>query len=345
MRKYWYSIVLTLSIAGMALGDTFTNQMGDVSANPMVAPGRTESGGNKGKIEMDAPVQSQPWMEQAETEELVEIHIKSAENEGSGEDEEGAEDVYSKVSIESVEGERSNQKNGLAKTLIEQARRAPAGAVYGENQQVDNPKAAGAEAGSAQLNPTADFSGTLFIGDSRTVGLSEYGQLGQAEVFADSGMSVYNVLSQQVTLRRGGKKTLDEVLSERQYQFIYVMLGINELGYEYSETLARYETVVDRIKEAQPGSVLALEANLHVTQEKSSRAAIITNEKINAINGDIKKLADRKGCLYIDVNPLFDDESGSLDDAYSTDGAHILGKYYTVWAEWIRNGGTAAASD
>lgn len=37
-----------------------------------------------------------------------------------------------------------------------------------------------------------DFTNVLFIGDSRTAGLSEYGDLGQAEVFADSGMSVFN---------------------------------------------------------------------------------------------------------------------------------------------------------
>ncbi len=37
----------------------------------------------------------------------------------------------------------------------------------------------------------------LFIGDSRTVGLSEYGDLGNADVFADSGMSVFNLLDRK----------------------------------------------------------------------------------------------------------------------------------------------------
>ena len=40
-----------------------------------------------------------------------------------------------------------------------------------------------------------DFSEALFIGDSRTVGLYEYGNLGRAEVFANSGMSVFNLLN------------------------------------------------------------------------------------------------------------------------------------------------------
>lgn len=43
---------------------------------------------------------------------------------------------------------------------------------------------------------TADasyFNDALFIGDSRTMGLKEYGQMEGAEFFANTGMSVYNV--------------------------------------------------------------------------------------------------------------------------------------------------------
>lgn len=47
--------------------------------------------------------------------------------------------------------------------------------------------------GAPAVSLKEDFSGVLFIGDSRTVGLSEYGDLGQAEVFADSGMSVFTL--------------------------------------------------------------------------------------------------------------------------------------------------------
>ena len=37
------------------------------------------------------------------------------------------------------------------------------------------------------------FQEVLFIGDSRTVGLYEYGQMGEADVFADSGMTVFKL--------------------------------------------------------------------------------------------------------------------------------------------------------
>lgn len=181
-----------------------------------------------------------------------------------------------------------------------------------------------------------NFSDTLFIGDSRTVGLSEYGDLGQAVVFANSGMSVFNLLDAQVALANGDKQKLDQVLSERNFKAIYLMLGINELGYEYHSIVRRYQEVVDWIREKQPDATLILEANLHVTEEKSAKSDIYNNQRINALNNAIRDIAEDTGCLYIDVNPIFDDGNGNLSAVYSTDGAHVLGKYYSVWVDLIR---------
>lgn len=181
-----------------------------------------------------------------------------------------------------------------------------------------------------------NFSDTLFIGDSRTVGLSEYGDLGQAVVFANSGMSVFNLLDAQVALANGDKQKLDQVLSERNFKTIYLMLGINELGYEYHSIVRRYQEVVDWIREKQPDATLILEANLHVTEEKSAKSGIYNNQRINALNNAIRDIAEDTGCLYIDVNPIFDDGNGNLSAVYSTDGAHVLGKYYSVWVDLIR---------
>lgn len=66
--------------------------------------------------------------------------------------------------------------------------------------------------GARPVSLKVDFSGVLFIGDSRTVGLSEYGDLGQAEVFADSGMSVFTLFNKTVRLRSQEKSGLEELL-------------------------------------------------------------------------------------------------------------------------------------
>ena len=114
------------------------------------------------------------------------------------------------------------------------------------------------------------------------------------------------------------------------------MLGINELGYDNPSIVRRYREIVDWIGKKQPEATLVLEANLHVTGEKSARNGIYNNQRINALNYAIRNIAEDTGCPYIDVNPIFDDGNGNLSAAYSTDGAHILGKYYSVWVDWIR---------
>ena len=115
------------------------------------------------------------------------------------------------------------------------------------------------------------------------------------------------------------------------------MLGINELGYEEQSILRQYRTVVEQIRARQPQATLILEANLHVTQEKAAKSDIYNNRKIDALNKAIEAIAEETGCRYLNVNSLFDDENGNLAAGYSTDGSHILGKYYSVWVEWIRS--------
>ena len=179
------------------------------------------------------------------------------------------------------------------------------------------------------------FQDALFIGDSRTVGLSEYGDLGEAEVFADSGMNLYVIYKKQLAVTSGEKRKLEEVLTERQFGKIYLMLGINELGYSYEKTVTRYKELLERMRELQPNAIFFLEANLHISQRKSETSEVYNNESIDRFNQAVEQLADGKTSFYIDVNEVFDDEDGNLDQKYTADDAHVLGKYYADWVEWI----------
>lgn len=179
------------------------------------------------------------------------------------------------------------------------------------------------------------FKDALFIGDSRTVGLSEYADLGGADVFADSGMSVYKVFEKEIEIKGIGKTGLENLLKSKKYGKIYVMLGINELGYEHKQTVRKFKELVQRIQKLQPEAIIFIGANLHVTAEKSAQSDIYNNKNINRINEGIKKLTDEKQIFYIDINEIFDDENGNLNAEYTTDKVHVLGKYYEQWAEWI----------
>lgn len=179
------------------------------------------------------------------------------------------------------------------------------------------------------------FKDALFIGDSRTLGLSEYADLGSADVFADSGMSVYKIFEKKMNIKGIGKVGLENLLKNKSYGKIYVMLGINELGYDHKQTVHKFKELIQKIQKLQPEAIIFIEANLHVTAAKSAESNIYNNKNINRINKGIKKLADEKQIFYIDINEVFDDENGNLNAEYTTDKVHVLGKYYEQWAEWI----------
>lgn len=179
------------------------------------------------------------------------------------------------------------------------------------------------------------FQEVLFIGDSRTVGLYEYGQMGEADVFADSGMTVFNLWDSGISLHDTGKKTLEQILAENHYQIIHVMLGINELGYSMEQIVEKYRETVEKIQDMQPEAKVVLGANLHVTAENSAKSTIYNNQRINELNLEIQKIGAELDCYYINVNEIFDDAQGNLLKEYSTDGSHVLGKYYADWVRWI----------
>lgn len=179
------------------------------------------------------------------------------------------------------------------------------------------------------------FEDALFIGDSRTVGLMEYGNMDGATFFADSGMSVFKLDKKKVYLPSEGKLGFEEVLTRKEYGKVYLMLGINELGYRFDILQEKYKETVERIQKRQGNAIIYLCANMHVTEEQSQKDEIYNNQNINRVNKMISSLADNERIFYIDVNEKFDDENGSLSTEYASDSFHVYGKYYMDWVDWL----------
>ena len=153
---------------------------------------------------------------------------------------------------------------------------------------------------------------TLFIGDSRTVGIREYSGLKSADFFCSVGMNVFDVTGESLSVDGVGNVTLSQLLSKKQYSKIYIMLGINEVGYPHSSVVDKYSKVLDLIKEKQPSASIIIEANLHVSKSRSDSDKVVNN-----------------------ANTIFDDASGSLSSDMTSDGTHLYAKYYPTWVEWI----------
>lgn len=174
----------------------------------------------------------------------------------------------------------------------------------------------------------------LFIGDSRTIGLMEYSGL-SADFFANTGMSVYNIYDKKVSVPNAGKFLFNELLSKKKYNTIYLMLGINELGYDINKTVSEYKKLVSYIKKEQPEAVIFIQKNLHVTKVKSDSEKYINNGRLNTLNAKIAEIADGKTVFCLDANILFDDANGALDASKTSDHVHLYAKYYLEWGKWI----------
>ena len=188
---------------------------------------------------------------------------------------------------------------------------------------------------TSKTNNNTSMGDALFIGDSRTVGLMEYAGIDGADYFCTVGMSVYNIHEKPVSVPNVGKVTLTELLNGKKYGKIYIMLGINEVGYKFSSTVEKYSELIEFIKDKQPDAVIFIQANLHVSKSRSDSDKVVNNTAINGLNAELAKLADGKSIFYLDANILFDDEAGGLSADKSGDSTHLYAKYYREWGEWI----------
>lgn len=181
----------------------------------------------------------------------------------------------------------------------------------------------------------ASMADALFIGDSRTVGIMEYAGLNDADFFCSVGMNVFDIFKTRVSVPRVGKVTLNELLPNKKYGKIYLMLGINELGYNFKSIINKYGELIEFIKNSQPDAQIFIQANLHVSKKRSDGDGYINNTAIDKLNSELSKFADNKRIYYIDANCLFDDDNGNLSADKTSDNAHLYAKYYVDWGEWI----------
>lgn len=184
------------------------------------------------------------------------------------------------------------------------------------------------------------FSDALFIGDSRTVGLYEYGGLEDITTFyASTGLTVYKVFEAEIVEVPGQRKkiSVEEALKQNQFKKIYIMMGINEMGTGTVETFTeRYQEVVDHLLELQPDAIVYIQGILKVTTERSNQGDYINNEGIVVRNDALAELADNERIFYLDANPLICDDTGGMEPSYTFDGVHLKAQYIDIWKDYLK---------
>lgn len=179
------------------------------------------------------------------------------------------------------------------------------------------------------------YDNTLFIGDSRTVGLRDYGRSGNADYFCTVGMSVFNFEKQTASDTNFEKQTLESLLSSKTYDKIFLSLGINECGYPTSSLMKAYTEMVDFIRQLQPDAKIILQGIMVVSESYANGASYFEPSHIAGINEKIEALADGVSIFYIDINDSFANSDGYLLPAVTSDGCHLYASNYADWAKLI----------
>lgn len=182
------------------------------------------------------------------------------------------------------------------------------------------------------------FCDALFIGDSRTVGLSEYCEEldTRATFYSKVSLTIFDVMKKEFIKTDDGKIGVEQALSENQFGKIYIMLGLNEIGTGDTEYFTNaYREVLDKIRELQPDAIIYIQGIMHVTARKSDKDKFFNNNRINERNEGLKALADQKDIFYIDMNEAVDDGNGNLDSSLSFDDVHLKASSYERWHEYL----------
>lgn len=186
--------------------------------------------------------------------------------------------------------------------------------------------------------PVSYFDDAVFIGDSRTEGLMLYNGLGKAKYYAIQGLMINTVYTKPAIQTNSGKIPVMKALSYGKFSKVYVMLGVNELGWSDAKQFPlQYAKMVDDIKSSQKGAKIYIQSILPVSQKRSETDPLYSNSKIITYNKELKKIAQEKKVTYLEVNQVMQNTDGFLPQEASTDGVHLSREYLEKWCVYLRN--------
>ena len=183
------------------------------------------------------------------------------------------------------------------------------------------------------------FKDAIFIGDSRTEGfILNNGLTAKITSYTHKGLTVDTIFTDKVIHKNGKKLTIIEALKETNFSKIYIMLGINETGWIYSDMfINKYAKLIDEIKKINHNCTIYIEAIIPVTEEVSNEHKYIKNSKIEEYNSLIKKMAEEKDVYYLNIQEAIINKNGTLPEEAATDGVHLNRKYCEKWFEYLKN--------
>lgn len=184
------------------------------------------------------------------------------------------------------------------------------------------------------------FADAVFLGDSRTDGLRLYSGIKGATFICHTGLSVFTIGKNACIKDENGEKiTAMDALAKQQYAKVYLMLGVNELGYTTTSFLNSYTELVEQIKTLQPGAAIYLQTLIPINEPiaySNGTNRSINNAKLKEFNEVIAYVAQTEGVFLVDVDVPFWTEEDCLSEENTGDGVHLTRAGYEAWFAYLR---------
>lgn len=199
------------------------------------------------------------------------------------------------------------------------------------------------------------FNDAVFIGDSISYGFELYvtekranGEtvLGEAQFLTSGslsyGNSLWDVSDESVHPTYNGEKMkLEDAIAQIKPGKIFILLGTNDVAlYGVEQTVANADTEISRMLEASPGAdIFIMSTTPKYSPAESDVDGALNNADIDALNVAMRQFAVEKGYNFMNIAPLFKDETGGLAADYCSDkegmGIHFTSAAYDIWLNFL----------
>lgn len=188
------------------------------------------------------------------------------------------------------------------------------------------------------------FADAAFLGDSLTVGFEEYSiNLSGALICGYIGAGPDTIANRStVTHPTRGQEVALDVLAQAQPKKLYILLGTNTLTTAGTEEkfLAYYEAMLDTLRQTLGDAcVIYVQSIPPVRPEAAAEKPGLAADRLRAVNERLAQLADRSGCVYLDLWEALADAEGNLKEVCAApDGVHLsAGNGYGAWVNYLRS--------
>ena len=185
------------------------------------------------------------------------------------------------------------------------------------------------------------FADAAFVGDSRTDGFMLYSGIGCGKNLTSNGLSIFKLAEKKVLTIGGEQYTLLEALALEEYGKVYLSLGVNELGLKNDNGFYEsYCEAIDAIRLVQPGAVIYIQGLIPLNEgqieEANGNKYNLTNDHLRVYNDLMRRAAEEKQVVFLDLYAEFVDENGALPEDVSRDGVHLYKEACQRWLEYLK---------